>query len=778
MLFQYPRVSSSGKFVLTAVLPIYQNQSQSKTFYGVLSSNFLVSTLSNAINSLTILNSGYSYVIDSQNITSIVLYPNLRKGCMFVECAERFSNDNEYQNFKSNVLSVIQSNPQQTHEMKYTKRGKTWRLVTHPIHYGTIDYTLMVTVPNDEVLEASIKTQDSINKTVVGMIVAFVFAIVIFMIIFYYFTRSLIRSIVLPIDDLRQLFHRILTEDYSVTIPTKASSYDLKILLKALSNLLIALRFGSDNFTHGNVSVAESLFLDALRLFSLLSNIRGIGACYNNLAMIELSRNNFIKAKEYMDLSIANAKELLEQLNHSSPATTDGDDSNATKNRLNEKMKLQKLLSDRQGNVVLIYLEQGNFQDAFALLESLLEEDKKNYYIRGCVIKQGILGQYYLKQNEISSAEKIFQSALQFIEQGHMERAALTAAQEEGQGIDEGKRDEETRKNWRLEEVELAEQIALYNLVLLLEAKNKTILPSKSNPSTSSNSSSTTAASTDRNQILDEIIHRYLIALTKVRHMHTNTVKNILVSLKLKYFHQFAHLSAYENELDQLAERYDFQLITQNDKNSNSQHGSSHHGGNNGITKRVAFAIDYSGSMSGTKIRSAVENLKMVFEKYIYSNDFISIITFSHIVFTILPLTQKVGNEDMIRNKIDLLTSPSGSTALYDAIDHCFKALQQSASSSSAGSDWIVVLTDGEDNGSKVSIEQLQSKLAASTNSIGIIIIGVGADVDSALLTRIVTSCKQAPGHYVSASGDKKSIDEAFGQVAQIISSQMVLEDI
>jgi hypothetical protein len=83
-------------------------------------------------------------------------------------------------------------------------------------------------------------------------------------------------------------------------------------------------------------------------------------------------------------------------------------------------------------------MQEERYADAFAILEKQMEIDKKAGYIRGCVIKQvlirmtalpimtlyhcaiylidlqysytqGTLGNLYLKQGEISSAEKIFQ---------------------------------------------------------------------------------------------------------------------------------------------------------------------------------------------------------------------------------------------------------------------------------------------------------------------------------------------------------------------------------
>ena len=80
-------------------------------------------------------------------------------------------------------------------------------------------------------------------------------------------------------------------------------------------------------------------------------------------------------------------------------------------------MKAKRILSDRKGNLAVIYLQQNRFVDAFRLLEKLLLQDRNDDYTIGKVAKLGTLGHYYLKQGEIASAERTFLSALNYIRQ-------------------------------------------------------------------------------------------------------------------------------------------------------------------------------------------------------------------------------------------------------------------------------------------------------------------------------------------------------------------------
>ena len=191
---------------------------------------------------------------------------------------------------------------------------------------------------------------------------------------------------------------------------------------------MVALRFGSESYAKGDPGRAKAAFAEALSLFFLtgtsldlslrarrlcsdnslfcfavpVGNKKGMGSSQNNLSAAELGLGNKSEAELYSNQAIQNAEELLRESANSGARSEYID-------------KARRVLSDRKGNLAIIYLQQDRFADAFEVLEQLLAVDKKNMYIRGLVVKQGTLGQYYLKQGEIKSAEKIFLSALDFI---------------------------------------------------------------------------------------------------------------------------------------------------------------------------------------------------------------------------------------------------------------------------------------------------------------------------------------------------------------------------
>ena len=144
-----------------------------------------------------------------------------------------------------------------------------------------------------------------------------------------------------------------------------------------------------------------------IRYWLFLGNKKGEGSSLNNLSAAELTLGNKIAAEKYIELAIQNAEEMLSNL-----TTGTADPSEDVRE---ETYRLKRVLSDRRGNLAVIYLQQDRFTDAFAVIEKILADDRENFYIRGLVIKQGILGQFYLSQRELISAERILQSALQFV---------------------------------------------------------------------------------------------------------------------------------------------------------------------------------------------------------------------------------------------------------------------------------------------------------------------------------------------------------------------------
>jgi methyl-accepting chemotaxis protein len=270
------------------------------------------------------------------------MHPKASGTCLEVNCAEGFSNS-EYESFYNTVLVPIKTGA--TPASSYTKKGKAWRISVISFTFATVKYTLMATVSRDAILVASNAVQTAIKNSVITLIVLFAIGMFILAIAALELTIKMTRAIVDPIQDLRYICTKLANNDYSCTIPTNPSSSDMKQLLDAFSHLLVALKFGSDTYARGDVNLAKDVFSDALTLFETTENGKGMSACHNNLGVVETALKNYAAAEMHYIESINFVTKFLRQGNHIS----------------DDFERAQRTLSDRKGNLALLYLEKEEF---------------------------------------------------------------------------------------------------------------------------------------------------------------------------------------------------------------------------------------------------------------------------------------------------------------------------------------------------------------------------------------------------------------------------------
>ena len=218
----------------TAYIPLRKNGQ----FAGVLISNYQAARLSTVINSNTILQSGYCYLIESKSST-LISHPKIISSCRNISCVEGFSSS-EYADFEKHVLNPVRlSGRLPASSVNFMKQGRQWRIIASTVKFENIHYTVFATVPTSEVEKTSTDTTDAINRTVDVMIYVFSACILSLLLVLVLYSWLMISLIVNPINDLRAAFTLIRSDDLNSEVPTKASSRDLKILLGAFGQVTI-----------------------------------------------------------------------------------------------------------------------------------------------------------------------------------------------------------------------------------------------------------------------------------------------------------------------------------------------------------------------------------------------------------------------------------------------------------------------------------------------------------------------------------------------------------
>jgi len=171
--------------------------------------------------------------------------------------------------------------------------------------------------------------------------------------------------------------------------------------------------------------------------------------------------------------------------------------------------------------------------------------------------------------------------------------------------------------------------------------------------------------------------------------------------------------------------------------------------------------IDISGSMEGQKIAAARSSL-LQFLTLLDAGDRVQITTFSTSVTTIMPLSSVADKRDEATRRVSGLIE-GGNTQLYGATLAAFNELVAKADPKHIRA--VVVLSDGQDNASKVTLDQLVAQIGAkgedSGGAVKLFTIAFGSDADKNILTRIA----EATGGKMY-SGDPKTINQVYAEIA------------
>lgn len=162
-------------------------------------------------------------------------------------------------------------------------------------------------------------------------------------------------------------------------------------------------------------------------------------------------------------------------------------------------------------------------------------------------------------------------------------------------------------------------------------------------------------------------------------------------------------------------------------------------------TKRhtnVYLVADTSGSMAGAKLADAQQAMQVFLGQIRGDLERVGLIGFGSSVYEVVPLGELKSNRDRISQGISGLRA-SGNTALIDAVDLAYRRLQ--ALNDRERINAIVVMTDGMENNSRLSLADLTARIQRGNEQgppIVVFCIAYGQDADMKTLERIAAAAK------------------------------------
>ena len=197
--------------------------------------------------------------------------------------------------------------------------------------------------------------------------------------------------------------------------------------------------------------------------------------------------------------------------------------------------------------------------------------------------------------------------------------------------------------------------------------------------------------------------------------------------------------------------------------------------------KRVAFLVDYSGSMASTdgsstrRIDAAIDCVVDFFDKYIDDGfDSVQFSLFNGALSSpIVPMSIKSAAQ---RQKINNQRSPDGGTSLYTAISGILDAF--TAVSYSPVNDWVIALTDG-DTADHNQRDTCLRKVRSSKVNLFLIAFGRDArEKDKPVFKTLEqirdTSLAGGNNSHCEVAEDKAKLAAVFDQIVQLMDSPIL----
>ncbi|KAI9348280.1 hypothetical protein DFJ73DRAFT_777345 [Zopfochytrium polystomum] len=737
-----PYISSNGggKLTITGSQGLYKTDG---SLYGVMSVQVSVSSLAAQITGVSrVLTNGYVYMITRDG--NIIVHPNIV-----------YSNNpavNDIRDYEKgttgSILDAINtsltnsSNPVQFDKVN----SGTWRVAAAGVFStstDTPDYIVVATAPETDITALSDEMKrSSLIFGVAGVVVIAVIT-VLGALISYNVTRREANKVLAPINELGEWLDRVAKQDLDGELGNSfAVTRELGIVNENFKNLLVAVRFGNQAYYANDLERALQNYEAAEKIMIKFKNERGRGVCLNNKGNVYKQMDH--RFNEAVD-AYSRAIEIAETLINLETDTI-------------RKRQLTTVLANRISNLGVLYKDLDHSSQQLrsvtttgaALQLTPNQERARQYFnraldlhrsvdnVEGIAQTSGNLGQLLLDANDIPAATELLRDAYDLVRSS----AARNA---------DGKPDP------------IAMQYACMNMGYLADRSGRPA---------------------EAVTWYTYVLQRFDVVVSFVQ--RTCAAEIIRICEETDPANGGVNRPELARAVRQVAAPVFGDLLT---RAADGQAASAPTFASR--PKNVWFVLDVSGSMAGSFIRACRQSLKEIIRDHCSAADSVALTTFNNEVKQVFGLLPKT--DDAMGTMLDVIernTECWGATAFYQATMQSFTELGRIVDSgqapggsflaASAKDNWVVALTDGEDNASSPgSVSGIKEAMRLHP-SVGLIVITVGSLKNEATIRSILDA---APGgkkkaFMIKSEQNSDAIRQAFSKVVRVFGGNSIVENL
>jgi len=369
------------------------------TFLGVVGIDLLMSTLSNKIITSTILQNGYTFMVDNQR--NIVVYPGKTDDQIQAITEREFPGGvvSEITAFNTIMNTMISTNTPAT--VTYQKNGETWYISYN--HVAGTPYYVAVVVPRTDILRPANELESAVTNIYIVYIVVCIIVLGATVIFASCFTTKHVSRIVKPLKEAGEQLEKMSKFNYDVVTESQPSvAAEVDEACEGIQSLILAVQNGNTQFMEGDLNRALKSYEACLLLMQKMKNKKGEGICLNNIGNAHQRLNPQSEdAKIWYKKAINNAKELLAFY------MKDQDNNKDTISAL------KVVLANRYMNYAVHLEGRGATADAIKIFNKSLELHRAYDNFLGVSKASGNLGLLYLKMGDTNTAQKLIDDAFE-----------------------------------------------------------------------------------------------------------------------------------------------------------------------------------------------------------------------------------------------------------------------------------------------------------------------------------------------------------------------------